>query len=77
MKKWTFLPIMILFPNKGVQFTLAERETGPVPERRVNNHDEVLVGLIREIQRLIDIAKPKGKRHPIGFISRDTTKENS
>jgi hypothetical protein len=38
-------------------------------EKRVSDHDEVLVGLVREIRRLIDTPKPKRKKHPIGFIS--------
>lgn len=31
-------------------------------EKRVSDHDEVLVGLVREIRRLIDIPKPKRKK---------------
>jgi hypothetical protein len=37
-------------------------------ERRVSDHDEVLIELVREIRRLIDIPKPQGRKHRIGFI---------
>jgi len=43
-------------------------------ERRVSDHDEVLIELVREIRRLIDIPKPKGEKHPIGFIRMDEAK---
>jgi hypothetical protein len=37
-------------------------------ERRVSNHDEVLINLIREIRKLIDTPKPKENKRTIGFI---------
>ena len=37
-------------------------------ERRVSDHDEILIEMVREIRKLIDAPKPKGKRKPIGFI---------
>ena len=37
-------------------------------EKRVSDHDEILIELIREIRKLIDTPKPKGKRGSIGFI---------
>ena len=36
-------------------------------EKRVSDHDEILIELIREIRKLIDTPKPKGKRGSIGF----------
>jgi hypothetical protein len=38
-------------------------------ERRVGDHDEILLELITEIKKLIDSPKPKGKRGNIGFIA--------
>ena len=37
-------------------------------EKRVSDHDEILIELIREIRKLIDTPKPNGKRKSIGFI---------
>jgi len=37
-------------------------------EERVSDHDEILIELIREIRKLIDTPKPKGKSRSIGFI---------
>jgi len=37
-------------------------------EKRVSDHDEILIELIREIRKLIDTPKPKGKTRSIGFI---------
>ena len=37
-------------------------------EKRVSDHDEILIELIREIRKLIDTPKPKGKRKSMGFI---------
>jgi len=37
-------------------------------EKRVSDHDEILIELVREIRRLIDIPEPKGKKSKIGFI---------
>lgn len=46
-------------------------------ERRVSDHDQILMELVREIRRLIDIPKSKVEKHPIGFISTDKSKEKS
>jgi hypothetical protein len=37
-------------------------------EKRVSDHDEILIELVREIRKLIDTPKPKGKQRNIGFI---------
>ena len=37
-------------------------------EKRVSDHDEILIELVREIRKLIDTPKPKGKTRSIGFI---------
>jgi hypothetical protein len=37
-------------------------------ERRVSDHDEILIDLIREIRKLVDVPNMKGKKRPIGFI---------
>jgi len=37
-------------------------------EKRVSDHDGILIELVREIRRLIDAPKPKGKQKAIGFI---------
>ena len=37
-------------------------------EKRVSDHDEILIDLIREIRKLVDTPKPRGKRRSIGFI---------
>ena len=37
-------------------------------EKRVSDHDEILIELVREIRKLIDGPKPKGKTRYIGFI---------
>ena len=37
-------------------------------EKRVSDHDEILIELIHEIRKLIDSPKPKGKKQLIGFI---------
>jgi hypothetical protein len=37
-------------------------------EKRVSDHDEILIDLIREIRKLVDTPKPKGKKRSIGFI---------
>jgi len=44
-------------------------------ERRVSDHDEVLIGLVRDIRKLTDIPKAKGKRRSIGFIGTDKSNE--
>jgi hypothetical protein len=42
-------------------------------EKRVGDHDEILIELVREIRKLIDTPKPKGKPRSIGFIASDKT----
>ncbi len=37
-------------------------------EKRVSDHDEILIELVHEIRKLIDSPKPKGKNQSIGFI---------
>ncbi len=37
-------------------------------ERRVSDHDEILIDVIREIRKLIDIPKRKGRKRIIGFV---------
>jgi hypothetical protein len=44
-------------------------------ENRVSDHDEILIELVREIRKLIDAPKPKGKRRSIGFIESDKLKK--
>jgi hypothetical protein len=44
-------------------------------EKRVSDHDEILIELVREIRELIDAPKPKGKRRSIGFIESDKLKK--
>lgn len=40
-------------------------------ERRVTDHDEILIELIQEIRQLIDDPKSKNRKRSIGFISLD------
>ncbi len=44
-------------------------------EKRVSDHDEILIELVREIRKLIDAPKPKGKKHSIGFIESSKLKK--
>jgi hypothetical protein len=37
-------------------------------EKRVSDHDEILIDVIREIRKLIDTPKRKGKNRIIGFL---------
>jgi len=37
-------------------------------ERRVSDHDEILMEVIREMRKLIDIPKRKGRKTIIGFM---------
>ena len=46
-------------------------------ERRVSDHDEVLIELVREIRRLIDSPKPEGGKRLIGFIRTCEAKEET
>jgi hypothetical protein len=43
-------------------------------EKRVSEHDEILIELVREIRRLIEIPEPKGRKTKIGFIISDELK---
>ena len=43
-------------------------------EKRVSDHDEILIQLVREIRKLIDAPKPRGKKRSIGFIISDKKK---
>ncbi|HOP48953.1 MAG TPA: ORF6N domain-containing protein [Desulfobacteraceae bacterium] len=42
-------------------------------ERRVSDHDELLIELIHEIRQLIEIPETKGKKRSIGFINPEET----
>jgi len=44
-------------------------------ETRVSDHDEILIELVREIRKLIDTPKPKGKKRSIGFVISDKLKK--
>ena len=44
-------------------------------EKRVSDHDEILIELIREIRKLIDLPKPNWKRRKIGFIDSGKLKQ--
>lgn len=44
-------------------------------EKRVSDHDEILIELIQEIRNLIEAPKPKGKKQSIGFIISDKLKK--
>jgi hypothetical protein len=44
-------------------------------EKRVSDHDEILIELVSEIRKLIDAPKPKGKTRSIGFIETDKIKK--
>ena len=46
-------------------------------EKRVSDHDEILIELVREIRQLIETPKPKGKKRSIGFIISDELKKKS
>jgi hypothetical protein len=37
-------------------------------EKRVSNHDKILIELVREIRKIIDTPAPTGKRKSIGFV---------
>jgi hypothetical protein len=40
-------------------------------ERRVSDHDEILIELVQEIRKLVDAPKPKAKQRSIGFLVPD------
>jgi ORF6N domain len=44
-------------------------------EKRVSDHDEILIESVREIRKLIDAPKPKGKTRSIGFIEPNKLKK--
>jgi hypothetical protein len=44
-------------------------------EKRVSDHDEILIQLVREIRKLIDTPKPKGKTRLIDFIESNKLKK--
>jgi hypothetical protein len=44
-------------------------------EKRVSDHDEILIELVAEIRKRIDAPKPKGKTRSIGFIESDKMKK--
>ena len=46
-------------------------------ERRVSDHDEILIELVQEIRKLIEAPKPKSKKQSIGFVISDKTKNSS
>ena len=46
-------------------------------EKRVSDHDEILIDLIREIQKLIKTPRPGIKKRSIGFILSEKIKEKS
>lgn len=37
-------------------------------EKRISEHDDTLIELVREIRQLLETSKSKGKKHLIGFI---------
>lgn len=45
-------------------------------ENRVSDHDEILVELIQEIRKLIEIPDSKGKKGSIGFIHADSSDQD-
>ena len=46
-------------------------------EKRVIDHDEIVIELVCEIRQLIETPKPKGKKRSIGFIISDELKKKS
>jgi len=42
-------------------------------ERRISDHDEILIELVHEIRKFIDTPKPRGKKNHIGFIVSEKT----
>jgi len=46
-------------------------------EKRVSDHDEVLIEIVREIRKLIEAPKPKNKKRSIGFIISGELKRKS
>ncbi|MEW6674071.1 MAG: hypothetical protein AB1427_20450 [Thermodesulfobacteriota bacterium] len=46
-------------------------------EKRVSDHDEILIELVQEIRKLIETPKPKDKRQTIGFVIANKSKRKS
>ena len=46
-------------------------------EKRISDHDEILIELVREIRQLIETPKTKGTKRSIGFIIPDELKKKS
>ncbi len=44
-------------------------------EKRVSDHDEILIELIREIRKIIDAPEATSRKKSIGFIVSDKSKE--
>jgi hypothetical protein len=45
-------------------------------EKRVSDHDEILIELVQEIRKLIETPKPTSKKQSIGFVISDKIKNN-
>lgn len=45
-------------------------------ENRVSDHDELLIDLVREIRKLVNVPRIKGKKRSIGFVIPDNYKQN-
>ena len=45
-------------------------------ENRVSDHDEILIEIIQEIRKFIEIPDSKGKKGTIGFIHADNSDQN-
>jgi hypothetical protein len=46
-------------------------------ERRVSDHDEILIELVQEIRKLIESPKPKSKKQSIGFVIPNKLRKSS
>ncbi len=46
-------------------------------EKRVSDHDEILIELVQEIRNLIEAPKPRGNKQSIGFIISDKANKKS
>ena len=44
-------------------------------ERRVSDHDEILIELVQEIRKLIDAPKPKVRQRSIVFLVSDKQRQ--
>lgn len=45
-------------------------------EKRVSDHDEILIDLVREIRKIIDVSESKPKKKSIGFIVTNKSNKN-